>query len=93
MTIKIPLQKKKRFFIKDFFRKCDQIRRKLRVWSHLLKKSLMENLFFVQCTPLLVNAITKFPVLKVASYRRTANQQLCKNSLLLGRYEQFSYDI
>ena len=24
--------------IKDFFSKCDQIRRKLRIWSHLLKK-------------------------------------------------------
>ena len=35
-----------RFFIKDFFSKCDQIRRKLRIWSHLLKKSLMENFIF-----------------------------------------------
>ena len=32
-----------KFSIKDFFRKCDQIRWKLRIWSHLLKKSLMEN--------------------------------------------------
>ena len=31
----------------DFFSKCDQIRRKLRIWSHLLKKSLMENFIFV----------------------------------------------
>ena len=35
------------FSIKDFFSKCDQIRRKLRIWSHLLKKSLlMENLIY-----------------------------------------------
>ena len=34
------------FSIKDFFSKCDQIRRKLRIWSHLLKKSLMENFIF-----------------------------------------------
>ena len=27
-------------------RKCDQIRRKLQIWSHLLKKSLMENFIF-----------------------------------------------
>ena len=27
---------------KDFFSKCDQIRRKLQIWSDLLKKSLME---------------------------------------------------
>ena len=30
--------------INDFLSKCDHIRRKLRIWSHLLKKSLMENL-------------------------------------------------
>ena len=35
-----------KFAIKDFFSKCDQIRRKLRIWSHLLKKSLMENFVF-----------------------------------------------
>ena len=38
-----------KFFIKDFFSKCDQIRRKLRIWSYLLKKSFMENFIFVQC--------------------------------------------
>ena len=35
-----------KFSIKDFFSKCDQIRRKLRIWSHLLKKSLIENFMF-----------------------------------------------
>ena len=35
-----------KFSIKDFSSKCDQIRRKLQIWSHLLKKSLMENFFF-----------------------------------------------
>ena len=34
--------------IKDFFSKCDHIRRKLRIWSHLLKKSLLEHFIFVQ---------------------------------------------
>ena len=37
---------KMKFSIKDFFNKCDQIRRKLRIWSPLLKKSLMKNLIF-----------------------------------------------
>ena len=37
---------KAKFSIKDFFSKCDQIRRKLRIWSHLLQKSLMENFIF-----------------------------------------------
>ena len=32
--------------IKDFFSKYDQIRRKLRIWSHLLKISLIENFIF-----------------------------------------------
>ena len=35
--------------MKDFFRKCDQILRKLCIWSHLLKKSLMENLVATKC--------------------------------------------
>ena len=37
---------KMKFSIRDFFSKCDQIRRKQRIWSHLLKESLMENLIF-----------------------------------------------
>ena len=32
--------------IKDFSSKCDQILRKLRIWSHLLKKPLMKNFIF-----------------------------------------------
>ena len=35
-----------KFSIKDFFIKCGQIRKKLRIWSLLLKKSLMENFIF-----------------------------------------------
>ena len=41
---------KMKFFIKDFFRKCDQIRRKPRIWSHLLRKPLMENFIFCAVT-------------------------------------------
>ena len=37
---------KMKFSIKDFFNKCDQIRRKLRIWSHLLKKFLIGNFIF-----------------------------------------------
>ena len=37
---------KMKFSIKDFHSKCDQIRRKLRSWSHLLEKSSMENFIF-----------------------------------------------
>ena len=38
---------KMKFSMKNFFSKCEQIRRKLRMWSQLLKKSLMQN--FIIC--------------------------------------------
>ena len=34
---------KMKFSIKDLFSKCDLMSMKLQIWSHLLKKSLMEN--------------------------------------------------
>ena len=37
-----------KFSIKDFISKCDQNRKKLRIWSHLPKKSLTGNFIFVQ---------------------------------------------
>ena len=46
------LYKKMKFFIMGFFSKCDEIRSKLHIWSHLLKKLLMENVIF--CTVLIV---------------------------------------
>ena len=49
---KISLHKKMKFSIKDFFSKCDQIRSFMRVWSHLIKKSLMEN--FILCAVFIV---------------------------------------
>ena len=45
---KVNTAQKMKFSIKDFFSKCDQTHKKLRIWSHLLKKSLIENFFFVQ---------------------------------------------
>ena len=38
--------KKMKFSIKDLFSKFDQIHSFLRIWSHLLKKPLMENFIF-----------------------------------------------
>ena len=35
---------KMKFFIKHFFSKSDQIRWKLRIWSHLLEKYLTEKI-------------------------------------------------
>ena len=45
----IHTAQKIKFFIKDFLCKCDQIHSFLRIWSNLLKKSLMENFIVVQC--------------------------------------------
>ena len=36
----------KKFSIKDVFSKCDEIRSFLRIWSHLLKNSIIKNLIF-----------------------------------------------
>ena len=47
---------KMKFSVKDFFSKCDQIRNLLRIWSHLLKKSLMEN--FISYALCILNTIT-----------------------------------
>ena len=48
--LKLTLYKKMKFFIKDFFSKCDQICRKLQIWLHLLKKYSME--IFICCAAL-----------------------------------------
>ena len=45
-VIKCNTAQNMKFSIKDFFSKCDQIRSFLRIWSHLLKKSLKENFIF-----------------------------------------------
>ena len=46
-TVNVPdTTQKLKFFIKDFSGKCDQMRRFLRIWSHLLEKSSMENFIF-----------------------------------------------
>ena len=52
---------KMKFFIEDFFNKCNHIRSFLRIWSYLLKKSFMEN--FIFCAALVslqVNRLTVF---------------------------------
>ena len=59
-----------KFSIKDSFSKCDQICRKLRVWSHLLKKSLMENFIFFA-----VIALSLFPDVSIFSIRFTEKAQ------------------
>ena len=49
-----------KFAIKDFCSECDKIRRKLRIWSPLLNKSLMEN--FIFCA--VIDALIHFKTVK-----------------------------
>ena len=42
----LTLQKKMKLSVKDFFSQWDPIHRKQWIWSHLLKKSLMDNFSF-----------------------------------------------
>ena len=76
----------KKFFIKDFFHKCDQVRRKLRIWSHLLKKYLMENFIFSEVLLLnlkknRLNFLLKNAVILVKYLRGFKVQQLNSNFL------------
>ena len=57
--IKSTAQKMK-FPIKYFCSKCDQIRSFQRIWSHLMKKSLMEN--FIFCTVVMLGNIRYFDI-------------------------------
>ena len=54
--------------MKNFFRKCGQIRRKLRIWSYLLKKFLMENFIFcgVHCLKNWVQVLSAIPLKRQA---------------------------
>ena len=55
-----------KFSMKDFFSKCDEIRSFLRMWSHLLKKSLMEN--FIFCAVILVFKKTSLRLLLIGKH-------------------------
>ena len=55
-----------KFSIKDFFSKCDKIHSFLQIWSHLLKKSLMEN--FIFCVVTLISPYSLSDLLKSAPW-------------------------
>ena len=50
---------KMKFSNKDFFSKCDQTRCFLRIWSHLLEKSLKQNFIFCAVCSMCKNYNTK----------------------------------
>ena len=47
VNLHISTTRKMKFSIQDFLSKCVQIRSLIRIWSYLLKKSLMENFIFL----------------------------------------------
>ena len=55
----ITLFKKMKFSFEDFCCKYDRIRRKLRIWSYLLEKPLMEKFFF--CVMIITDPLWYFP--------------------------------
>ena len=58
--------------------RCDrnQIRRKLRIWSHLLKKSFMENFIFCAVTGTTLHKKRSFP-LRISSVNVTKSAENC----------------
>ena len=68
-----------KFIVKNFFNKCDQIRRKLRVWSYLLKKSLMENFIFCAARNVLTikNIVFQFSV-RIPSVDMNKSAENCR---------------
>ena len=58
MASRTAAVQKLKFSIKGSFSKYDQMNRKLRIWSHLLKKSLMET--FVFCAVCNIVTLTKY---------------------------------
>ena len=80
---KVPdIAQKMKFSIKDVFSKCDQIYNKLRIWSHLLNKPLIENFIFCavfkQCNYVIL-ALTKLLRFEIYSSRLLNKQKYRKN--------------
>ena len=74
LTHFIPLiAQKMKFSNKDFSSKCKQIRWKLRIWSHLLEKSLMENFIFCAATGLF-HAAVNFGKPEILCFQRESKE-------------------
>ena len=68
------------FSIKGFLSKCDRIRSFLRIWSHLLKKPIMENFIFYAVTNIL-NVLCTFSLQSVS--RRSVFFQIISSLKIL----------
>ena len=54
-VVNVDTAQKMTFSIKDFYRKCNQICRKLWICLHLLDKSSMRKFIFVQCNNIVIS--------------------------------------
>ena len=78
------------FSIEDFFNKCDQIRSFLRIWSHLLNKSLIKN--FIVCA--VESVQIKFSKLQICNCYQKINefiQERYGTTCLRQKAAHFSY--
>ena len=80
LYITLTVQKMK-FSIKDFFSKCDQARSFLRVWSHLLKKSLVETSLFL-CSDCSLMSLEHFGKKSKLLYEKLCNGLFTQINLL-----------
>ena len=72
---------KMKFSIKGFFSKYSQIGSKLWIWSHLLKKSLMENFIFCALIPTSRRKRESLPLYNF--FRKVAQFQKCLKTRLV----------
>ena len=73
------------FSIKDFLSKCNQIRWELRIWSHLLKKSLMEN-FILCAVNIQLNLSSLYKACIYLALVKTLFQNNCFFSIIAGSF-------
>ena len=72
----IHCTKKLSFLLGDFYSKCDQIRKRLRIWSDLLKKYLMENFIFCAVIDISIKVILSYICRK-----KLHLQKICETSV------------
>ena len=81
MCVYVRIEQKMKFFIKDFFSIYDQILTNpfLRIWSHLQKKSIMENFIFCAVTRmyLILSVCLSVCLFFMHVYRNLGDSHLC----------------
>ena len=74
--------------------KCDQIRRKLRIWSHFLKKSLMKNFIFCVVVIVRIQSLTvQFWLRRLHNLQLTRKTVSHQSSLLIFETKPIHIDV